>query len=371
MRLTQSVLGESSHWIRVPQHGQIVSWGAMMLQKLPLVPPIRAEEGSILLKTVCAVFVVVTLCTLSVIALDEVTVQLKWIHQAQFAGFYLAEAEGFYEEEGISVTFLRGGIGIDIVDALLSGAAQFSVIGADSILVSVGEGTPITAVSTIYRINPFILVTFADSGIVTPYDFVGKTVTATSGYDNVQYEAMLHNLGIDPSLIHAVPYEYDNGPFIRGEVDVTISFAAGSLLGLRKDVGDRPINLIWPDDYGVHFYSDTITVADSLLEENPDLILRFLRATLRGHRHALIDPEAAVDATMAYAEVQDRTLQTDMLDASIPLIHTGEDELGWMRPDRWQDMYDTLLEQGFFPSPFPVEDAYTLQFLEAIYKAEE
>jgi len=304
-------------------------------------------------------------------ALDDVTVQLKWIHQGQFAGFYLAESKGFYEEEDIAVTFLPGGVGIDIVDALLTGTAQFSVIGADSILVEIGQGAPITAVSTIYRINPFILVAFADSGIVTPYDFIGKTVTATSGYDDVQFRAMLNNLGIDLASIHTVPYEYDNGPFIDGEVDVTISFAAGSLLGLKKDVGDRAINLIWPDDYGVHFYSDTITVTNSLLEENPDLVLRFLRATLRGHRQALVDPEAAVDATMAYAHVQDRTLQTDMLDASIPLIHTGEDEIGWMRPDRWQGMYDTLLEHGFFPNPFPIEDAYTLQFLEDIYDATE
>ena len=318
---------------------------------------------------VLALAVVIGTCT--TVALDEVTVQLKWIHQAQFAGFYLAEAEGFYEEEDISVTFLPGGIGIDIVDALLSGDAQFSVIGADSILVSVGEGTPITAISTIYRINPFILVAFSDSGIVTPFDFVGKTVTATSGYDNVQFEAMLNNLGIALEAVHTVPYQYDNSPFINGEVDVTISFAAGSLIGLKKDVGDRPINLIWPDDYGVHFYSDTITVANQLLEENPGLILRFLRATLKGHRHALVDPEAAIDATMNYATNPDRALQTDMLDASIPLIHTGEDEIGWMRPDRWQGMYDTLFAQGFFPNPFPIEFAYTLRFLQEIYHGSE
>lgn len=322
-------------------------------------------------KCYCALLVAVMLAVQVVTANDKVVVQLKWVHQAQFAGFYLAEAEGFYEDEDISVTFLPGGIGVDVVDALLSGDAQFSVIGADSILVEVGHGAPITAISTIYRINPFILVAFADSGIVTPYDFVGKVVTATSGYDNVQFTAMLNNLGIDPASIETVPYQYDNAPFINEDVDVTISFAAGSLLGLRKDVDDRAINIIWPDDYGVHFYSDTITVADSLLRDNPNLILRFLRATLKGHRHALVDPEAAVDATLAYAENPDRTLQTDMLDASIPLIHTGQDQIGWMRPERWQGMYDILLDQGFFAEPFPLEDAFTLRFLEEIYSEQE
>ncbi len=303
----------------------------------------------------------------NVSALDEVTVQLKWIHQAQFAGFYVAKTQGFYSEEGIDVTFLSGGLGIDLVQVLVDGSADFSVIGADKVLIHRSLGVPIVAIATTYRVNPFVLVAFADSGIASPYDFVGRTVATTGGYDVVQFQAMLKNLGVDPASVDAVPYTYDDTPFLEGEIDVTVSFSAGSLLYLKESIGDRAINIISPDDYGVHFYSDTIIVHEATLAYDPDLILRFLRATLRGHRFALLDPHAAVDAAMHYAEIQDRALQAEMLEASIPLIHTGQDEIGWMRPSVWQGMYDILYEQGFLPNPLAVSDAFSLVFLETIY----
>jgi NitT/TauT family transport system substrate-binding protein len=302
--------------------------------------------------------------------LDEVTVQLKWIHQAQFAGFYTAEVQGLYEEEGLSVTFLPGGVGIDIVDGVAHEAVHFGVVGADSILVERAQGVPIVALATTYRINPFVLVAFADSGIMSPYDFVGRTVALATGYETAQYSAMLHNLGIDPATIETVDYTYDDGPFLRGEIDVTVSFAAGSLLPLREATAGRALNLIWPDDYGVHFYSDTIVTSDVLLVRNPDLVLRFLRATLAGHRYAIEHPVDAIDATMRYAAIQDREMQQEMLEASIPLIHTGRGHLGWMDDDVWQGMYDVLQENGLLMGGADVEEAYTMTFLDAIYGAD-
>ncbi len=135
---------------------------------------------------------------------DQVTVQLKWVHQAQFAGFYAAEAQGFYAEENIAVIFVPGGVGIDIFEGVSNGDTTFSVVGADSLLVERANGLPVTAIATIYRVNPFVLVAFADSGISSPRDFIGKTVALSGGYDTVQFQAMLTNLGIDPSEINIV-----------------------------------------------------------------------------------------------------------------------------------------------------------------------
>jgi NitT/TauT family transport system substrate-binding protein len=298
---------------------------------------------------------------------DQVTVQLKWVHQAQFAGFYTAEAQGFYADENIAVTFAPGGVGIDIFEGVSNGNVEFSVVGADSLIVNKAAGQPITAIATIYRVNPFVLVAFADSNISSPHDFIGRTVALSGGYDTVQFQAMLTNLGIDANEINIVEYTYDDTPFLAGEIDVNNSFASGSLLPLKEKIGDRELNLIWPGDYGVHFYSDTLIVNDELIAENPDLVLRFLRATLKGHRFAIENPEEAVDASMNYAKVQDRDVQTAMLDASIPLIHTGEGPIGWMEADAWQGMHDILLEQGILDSPLDLDQIYTLEFLEKIY----
>jgi NitT/TauT family transport system substrate-binding protein len=105
-----------------------------------------------------------------------------------------------------------------------------------------------------------------------------------------------------------------------------------------------------------------------LVAANPDLVTRFLRATLRGWREAIGDPEAAVSATMTYALEADADLQTRMMEASVPLIHTGEDRIGWMQADVWQGMYDTLEEQGLLDGPFDLNSVYTMQFLDEVYR---
>jgi NitT/TauT family transport system substrate-binding protein len=299
---------------------------------------------------------------------DQITVQLKWIHQAQFAGFYTAEAQGYYADENIEVTFKSGGVDIDVFEDVAAGDVEFSIVGADSLIVKIAEGAPITALAAIYRVNPFVLVAFADSGIASPRDFVGKTISlASSGYDEAQYLSMLKQVGVDPSEVNTVPYSYDDTAFLSGDIDVTVSFAAGSLIPLKEKVGDREINLIWPGDYGVHFYSDVIVANDELIANNPDLVLRFLRATLKGQRFAIENQDAGVDASMQYAEVQDKEVQASMLEASVPLIHTGEDHVGWMQPDVWHDMEETLRTQGLLTAPLNISEVYTLYFLEMIY----
>jgi NitT/TauT family transport system substrate-binding protein len=298
---------------------------------------------------------------------DPVAVQLKWVHQAQFAGFYVAKEQGFYTEENLDVTFIPGGVGVDLYQGLVDQKVEFSVAGADSVVVKRSEGLPIVAIATTYRIDPFVLVAFADSGISSPYDFAGHTISLSSISNDIQFQAMMTNLGLDLSEVNIVPYT-DNAPFLNGEIDVINSFVAGSLIPLEAAIGDRAINIIWPGDYGVHFYSDTIITSDSLASEQPDLVLRFLRATLKGHQYAIENPEVALDATMQYADNQDRAVQEAMLVASVPLIHTGDDQIGWMRAEVWEGMYQILLEQGNLEGPIDITKVYTMQFLKEIYE---
>jgi NitT/TauT family transport system substrate-binding protein len=299
---------------------------------------------------------------------DQVTVQLKWVNQAQFAGFYVAQEKGYYADENLEVTLIPGGIGIDSFAAVVDGGVTFGVAGADSIIVQRAAGLPIKAIAVTYRVNPFVLVAFADSGIKSPRDFVGRTVSVSENYgDMAQLNTMLRNVGVDPALVTVVPYTYDNTAFLAGEVDVLNSFVAGSLLVLEEGLDGRDITLIWPGDYGVHFYSDTLFATDDTITNDPDLVTRFLRATLKGHRFAVENPEAAVDASMIYAENQDRDVQAEMFFASIPLFHTGENHIGWMLHEVWQGMHDTLLEQGILEEPVDLDTVYTMQFLESIY----
>jgi NitT/TauT family transport system substrate-binding protein len=297
---------------------------------------------------------------------DLVTVQLKWIHQAQFAGFYMALEKGFYADENLQVTLLPGGVGVDIVDEVVSGRADFGIVGAEYLILNRGAGKPVKAIATTFRNNPFVLVTMPDSGITDPYDFPGHSANIGAIDGLIQFEALLYKLDIDINQIEILPYSYNLDDFYNGSIDITPAFSAGSLIEIREQHPD--VNVIWPIDYGIHLYSDTIFSTDNLIEDNSDLVLRFLRATLKGHQYAIDHPEEAVEIALKFAQNPDPTIQRQMLDASIPLIYTGEDEIGWMKKDVWQGMYNILDQQGLINRSFDLNEVYTTKFLEEIYR---
>lgn len=296
---------------------------------------------------------------------DSVTVQLKWIHQAQFAGFYVAEEQGYYADEHIRVTWVEGGAGIDPSGQVASGQADFAVDGADRVLASRSEGAPLTAIAVIFRKNPFAFVAMADSGITKPADFLGRTAAIGDAQGDLQFAAMMSNLGLDAGQVIIIPYKTDYSNFYSGEADITLGYSTGGLIRIRRAGSD--VNLIWPSDYGVNLYADTLIASDDLIAGNPDLVTRFLRATLKGWRTAIENPDTAVADTLRFAAEEYHDLQAEMFEAAIPLVHTGERQIGWMRPEVWEGMYQTLLEQDLLAQPFDVSTAYAMDFLTTIY----
>ena len=299
---------------------------------------------------------------------DQISVHLSWVHQAGFAGLYMAQERGYYAEENIEATFIEGGPGIDPVERVVAGQVEFGLDRAEKILVRSSRGEPVVAIATIYRHNPLAFVVMADSGIERPVDFLGRTAAIRGGNGELPFQAMMTKLGLDTNQVEIVPYSYDYTPFYNGEVDITVAYLNGGLIRMRQK--GYQVNLIWPSDYGVHLYGQTLFTTNQLIVENPDLVTRFLRATLRGWREAVEEPEAAAEITLKYAKEADAELQTRMMEASVPLIHTGEDQIGWMRAEVWQGMHDILLEQGLLDGPVDLDGVYTMEFLQKIYGGE-
>lgn len=297
---------------------------------------------------------------------DPVTVQLKWVHQAQFAGFYVAREMGYYAAENLDVTFVEGGPNINIVAQVARGQATFGVSGPQEILIDQSQGEPVTAIAAIFRRSPLVFLTLADSGLQRPADFLGRRAALGGVVDGeLQFASMLNHLGLDSAQVEIVPYAYDYTSFFGGDAEITLAYTTSGLIRMRQQ--GRRVNVIWPGDYGVHLYADTLIAANSLIAQNPELATRFLRATLKGWRRAVEDPQMAVQITLLYARETDADLQMQMMEASVPLIHTGEDQIGWMRPKVWQETHDLLLEQGLLGAPLELEQVYTLHFLEEIY----
>jgi NitT/TauT family transport system substrate-binding protein len=302
----------------------------------------------------------------------EVTVQLKWLHQAQFAGCYVAQDRGYYAAENLKVSFLEGGQGIDIAHPVIAGKADFGVVSPEDLLIQRSQGSPITAIASIYRRSAVVFVSLAESGILRPADFLGRTVATTGASGAVrdfefQFQALARKLSIDTSRIKLVRYDPDYVDFCNGNVDVTSAYLTGGVNKMREK--GYKLNLIWPGDYGIHFYSDILITSERMITEQPDIIIRFLRATLKGWREAIGNPDAAALTTLKYAKDSNLKAQTVMMESLLPLVHTGEDEVGWMRGVDWQQMYDILVDQGIIQGlPRGIREAYTMQFLNTVYE---
>ena len=301
---------------------------------------------------------------------DEVTVQLKAVHQVQFAGFYIAQEKGYYTAENIKVNLMEGEKDLAIIPRVIYGKSDFAIVSPESMLIAAGKGSPLTALAVIYRESPIVYVALSSSGITRPLDFIDKTVATldASGSQKdleTQFYIIMKKQGLSPAQVKAVAWDPEFIAFKRGQIQVTSCYATTDLIMMKQE-GLR-LNLIWPSEYGANFYSDTLVTTDEMIAEKPGMVARFLRATIKGWQAAIEDSQLAVDVTLKYAKNKDPQLQMAMMEAQVPLIHTGEERIGWMKHGVWQQMYDQLWEQGLLEKAFSVDRLYNMKFLQELY----
>lgn len=220
--------------------------------------------------------------------LERVALQLTWTHSASYAGFYSADRMGDFARHGLDVTFLTGGPKFDPLEPVLSGKAQFGLANGGHLVRGRSEGKPVKAVACIYRRSPLVYITLAGSGITHPRQFAGRTIRA-SRQNIITLNALTTRFGIDPSE-YKITLTRDLKKFYSGEVDVWSGYSAVSLVKIRES--GRKVNVIHPNNFGVHFYYSCIFTTDQIIDEKPGTVLKFLRASLRdGWPRAFRDPE--------------------------------------------------------------------------------
>ena len=133
-------------------------------------------------------------------------------------------------------------------------------------------------IATILRRSPLVFISLTDSGITRPQDFVGKTIRVTVDTAPA-FHAMMARVGITPDQYTEVNLPNDVAGFAAGQAAVWGAFTSGFVITMKQ--AGYQLNLIFPDDYGIHFYADTVFTTDDLIANDPDLVLRFLRATFR------------------------------------------------------------------------------------------
>lgn len=299
-----------------------------------------------------------------------VTVQLSWEHTIEFSGFYMAESKGYFSEEALTVTLNPGGYDaegnfIDSVAAVTSGQAQFGVVEAAVLLRAREAGTPIVALASIYQIHPQSLVSLADKGIARPADLIGKTVS-TSPDSLVVYRAMMASQGLDETQVNWVERsDFTINPLVNGEVDVIDGWVTNEVVTLT--MGGYEINNILPSEYGINFYPNVIFTTEETLNNRPDLVEHFVRATVRGLQAAVADPNDSAELSVSYNANLDKNTEIEAMNRSIALISPTGSEPGMMSTETWEYMYQTLLDANVLTKEQDVTQAYSLTSLDQFY----
>jgi NitT/TauT family transport system substrate-binding protein len=294
--------------------------------------------------------------------LQPVSVRLKWLHQAQFAGMYVAKEKKIYQEEGLNVTLNSYDYVHRPIEYLAEGKNVFGVIGADELLIEREKGIPVKAVAVIYKKNPVVLYSLKSSGINMPEQLIGKRIgIEKSGNVEYMYRAMLFNTGINSSRVKEIPIGYDDTELINNITDVSTGYLINEpQLAIEKGY---EVNMMLPEEYGVHMYADVIVTTEDMIKNNPDLVRRFVKATLTGWDYALKNEKETTDFVMLYSKDTSKLHQQNMLHSSIPLISTGDSVLGFMDKDKWENTKKILVSSKLLSDNISIDEAYTNEFI--------
>ncbi|MCP4381403.1 MAG: ABC transporter substrate-binding protein [Hyphomicrobiales bacterium] len=216
------------------------------------------------------------------------TFQAAWINDAEFCGYFIGIDEGYYEAEGLDLTYLSGGPDVIPESSLISGRAELALTTPDTTIKTIAEqGAPFKIIGTQYQKNPIGIVSLASNPINTPAELVGKTL-AVPPVNVISVEAMLKLNDIDKADVNIVPYSYDPTPLIKGEIDASLDFTTNVPFTIEQ-AGEKATSFLLYD-FGFTIYNDTVVVTEETLAAKRPELIAWLKASRKGWDANNADP---------------------------------------------------------------------------------
>jgi len=302
---------------------------------------------------------------------EDVTISLKWVNQAQFAGIFVAKDLDFYKKTGLTVSIDEFKSGDSVMDDLKSGSSQFGLMSANEFLGYYADGEKIKAIAAFYQVSPYMVASLKNNPTTSPVELKGKRLGIKGGNGaeaNAVYDLLLTSGGLDADDAEFIVLPLDSSEkedLLEERVDV-IGFYRTRLYQFDKD--GLQYQALYPEQYGAALYNDVLVVTDDYLEEHEDAIANFVHATIDGWNYAYKNKEEAIAITLRYVTediYKDIDYERYILSQSESLMKPlGErGEVGMMKLKDWQRFHDTLYARKAFTKPFDVADSFTNRFL--------
>lgn len=229
--------------------------------------------------------------------LREASLQLNWITNATWAGSYLAEENGHYENEGLDLEILPGGPNVDFMATLSSGQADIAFAGMTEPMTLNENGADFRVVGTMYQKNPISIVSLEENNINRPEDLEGRRLGVGDSAISV-WEQFADHVGIDKDSVEVVTIQSGQSELVSGDVDAMMGYVTEAPVALELRGLDPSYFLL--QDFGFGYYVDVYAVRNQDLEdpEKRETIKRILKADLEGQLDMIKDPEGAAQITV-------------------------------------------------------------------------
>ncbi len=256
-------------------------------------------------------------------AADDVTLQLKWVTQAQFAGYYVAAANGYYEAEGLNVTILPGGPDVAPTQVIAGGGADVVIDWMPSALAAREKGLALVNIAQPFKSSGMMLTCLKESGVAAPADFKGKTLGVWFGGNEYPFLNWMNKLGLktDGTDVTVLKQGFNVDPLLQKQA-ACVSTMTYNEYWQVIDAGVKPEDLVTfkYEDEGVATLEDGLYVMEEKLADPAfeDKMVRFVRASMKGWKEAEANPDAAAmivlenDATGAQTEAHQKRMMGEI-----------------------------------------------------------
>ncbi|HET7671064.1 MAG TPA: ABC transporter substrate-binding protein [Burkholderiales bacterium] len=296
----------------------------------------------------------------------KLTFQSNWRAQAEHGGYYQAVATGIYAKHGLDVTVRPGGPQMNNPQLLAAGAIDFSM-GSDSFngLNFVRNNIPLVVVASIFQKDPRVLIAHPGQGHDSLTALKGKPILIASASRNNYWQFLRAKYGYTDDQIR--PYTFNMAPFLADKSTIQQGFLTSEPLKAQK-AGIKPVVHLLADN-GYVSYATTLETRSQMVKERPDVVQRFVNATIEGWYSYLYGDRSAANALIKKdnPEMDDEQLaysHTKMLEYGI--VDSGDAVklgIGAMTDQRWKEFADSMIKAGVYPADLDVARAYTTQFI--------
>ena len=305
--------------------------------------------------------------------LIPVRLQLQWVTQAQFAGYFAAIEQGFYTAEGLDVQILEGAVDIVPQQVVAAGGAEFGLAWVPKALVSREEGADIVNIGQVFQRSGTLEVSWADAGITTPEDWAGKRV-GTWGFGNeFELTAAITSVGLDPATdLELIQQPFDMSLLLNREIDaaqaMTYNEYAQVLEAVNPDTGElytpEDLAVIDFNEVGTAMLQDAIWVDATWLSENEETASAFLRASFQGWIYCRDNPDSCVETVLSRGSTLGASHQAWQMNEINALIWPSPLGIGVMDEALWAQTVAVAVDQGVIGAD-PGPEAYRSDLAEA------